>query len=717
MFSKTSGIYENERSGLERLVHLEYFKATGELGFEINAGIKIHAPKSHPQKSLRLYTRSEYGDNEINYKIFDEKDIDVFKRLILRNGSNDSQPGGGTHFKDGMYHQLFGSADNNNNFSAYRPVHVYINGLYWGIYNLRERQDRYYTKQNIGTENVDLLEWTAYASPTYLRAIEGDFNEFSTVESFVKSNDMSIDANYAIIEQNVNIKNFVDYHLFEIFCGNRDWYNNNVKWVKPKGAGAKWEWMLWDIEYGLGTYKNYDHGQPPWRAVLYAYFRGGWPWSTTGAYTYFLRNLLDNQKFRNYFTNRYADLMNTTLREENFLAKIQETKDLLAPDFNKQISRWGLSMSTWNNAIDYLNYYVSNRPDYARYNLKYYILNKFSDSTYADSTFTIYVDVMPQGAGKIKINTITPTDYPFDGIYFNSVPIQVTAIPNAGYQFSHWSDQNMTKDWFEHLMSEDYTVTAFFEDEESSIVNDVVINEISYNQHASWETGDWIELKNTSNNPISLTGWKIGDEENEHITTIIGSPTIPANGYLIIAQDKTLFQSFHPGVTNVIDGLSFGLASGGDAVRLYNQTETLVDEVVFDNKAPWPIKADGLGPTLELDRSSIHNSNPLNWFTYNGEYGTPGEINHLKSGVDEIHNQEISIAPNPFNNQIVIKQNSLSGTWRISNLQGQMIEEGTIQGKQQTLSLTHLNLAEGTYLFMLKTDDKMIVQPITKLNR
>lgn len=714
-FFGASGIYDNENSGLEKEIHVEYFKPTGELAFEVNAGIKIHSAKGHPQKSFRLYTRSEYGDNEINYKIFDDKDVDVFKRLILRNGSNDSQPSGLTHFKDGMYHQLFGSAGKRNHYAAYRPVHVYLNGNYWGIYNLRERQDRYYAKYNIGDENVDMLEKTM-DTPSRLNAIEGTFDEYNELDNFVKNNDMSIQANYEIVKQNVNIQNYVDYMIFGVFCGNRDWYENNTKWMKPKAPGHKWEWMMWDIEYGLGTYKNYDHGQPNWAAIYYARTRGGWPYSGTWKNTYFFRNLLDNKEFRDYFSTRYADLLNTTLKEENILAKINETKQLLAPDFDKQIARWGLSNSTWESAISYLEYYVSERPYYARKNLNEKVLNLYSDSLFADSIQTIHLDVQPFGAGKIKINTIHPEAYPWNGKYFNSIPVQVTAIPNPGYQFSHWSEDTIDADWFSHMLLEDASFTAFFEAEEAANINDIVINEISYNQHASWETGDWIELKNASNNAINLENWYILDEDNSHKYTL-PAKTIAANGYIVIATDSLILQTYHPAVSNLASGLSFGLASGGDAIRLYDSNNQLIDAVYYDNKSPWPLDADGKGPTLELDRNTNQNSIAANWFTYLGEYGTPGAINHLRTGIDDIESTTLSVAPNPFNNYIQIYGATQNSTWTITNLQGQLIATGIIDTKSFGLDLTLYNMPNGTYLLQVESENERTVLPITKLNR
>jgi hypothetical protein len=88
-FWGSSGIYQNPYSGIEKPIHFEYFTQSGEPGFNINLGVKIHSPDNRQQKSLRLYARSQYGENEINYKLFDDLDITTFKRLILRNGGND----------------------------------------------------------------------------------------------------------------------------------------------------------------------------------------------------------------------------------------------------------------------------------------------------------------------------------------------------------------------------------------------------------------------------------------------------------------------------------------------------------------------------------------------------------------------------------------------------------------------------------------------------
>ncbi len=106
-----SGIYDNRFTGLEKPIHIEYFNSAGVLQFEIDGGVKNHAPDNRPQQSLRLYARSNYGDTYINHPIFEDKNLPWYKRLILRNGANDGQQLARTHFRDGMAHRIFSEID------------------------------------------------------------------------------------------------------------------------------------------------------------------------------------------------------------------------------------------------------------------------------------------------------------------------------------------------------------------------------------------------------------------------------------------------------------------------------------------------------------------------------------------------------------------------------------------------------------------------------
>jgi hypothetical protein len=193
--------------------------------------------------------------------------------------------------------------------------------------------------------------------------------------------------------------------------------------------------------------------------------------------------------------------------------------------------------------------------------------------------------------------------------------------------------------------------------------------------------------------------------------------TIGASGYLVIATDSLTLQSYHPAVANLANGLSFGLASGGDAVRLYDNTDNLIDAVYYDNKAPWPFNADGKGPTLELDRNTNENSIPTNWFTYTGEYGTPGTVNHFRTGTDDLNAAQLKVSPNPFNNYIQIFGAEPNSIWIITNLQGQLVTSGTVNSSNYGIDLTASNIPNGTYLLKIETNTERTILPITKINR
>ncbi|MCD4746165.1 MAG: chitobiase/beta-hexosaminidase C-terminal domain-containing protein, partial [Bacteroidales bacterium] len=124
-FWGSSGIYSNPNNGLEKPIHIEYIKNSGELGFSINAGVKIHSPDTRGQKSLRFYIRSQYGIDKLNYKLFDDKNISGFKRFILRNGGNDGLELGKSQIRDPLIHILYKQCTPSNAMASYKPVTVF----------------------------------------------------------------------------------------------------------------------------------------------------------------------------------------------------------------------------------------------------------------------------------------------------------------------------------------------------------------------------------------------------------------------------------------------------------------------------------------------------------------------------------------------------------------------------------------------------------------
>lgn len=469
----SNGIYEHYSSGEEKPIHFEYFEAGGAPGFNLNAGIKIHAPDSRSQKSLAIYARAEYGENEINYKIFEEKDIDIFKRLILRNGGNDGAELGKTQIRDVFTHKIYQQINPDYAASAYRPVHVYINGSYWGIYNLREKQDENYIVENYGldADKIDFLEYD-YQEPGIRRTLAGNWNDFDNLKNFVTNNDMSVEANYNVMSDWMDMDNFIDYQITEIFVGNADWCNNNIKFWRPKAAENKWKWVLWDTDYALGTYRETPVGKPDFNFFNMAMTWGGWG---NDDYTWLLRNLMNNEGFKYQFISRSHDLLNTVFKPSNTISQFDDMANRIRLDIHNQFDRWGKNISTWEDDLQYTRSYMEQRPGFYCDHLA----EKLGFSTVLHE---ITVDISNTEMGLVQLNSIlidentpgiNPSPYPWTGNYFEDIPVHAKAIPKSGSRFVCWEGINTSTD--EEItiqLTDNANLTAIFERNESGVDDD-----------------------------------------------------------------------------------------------------------------------------------------------------------------------------------------------------------------------------------------------------
>ncbi len=156
----------------------------------------------------------------------------------------------------------------------------------------------------------------------------------------------------------------------------------------------------------------------------------------------------------------------------------------------------------------------------------------------------------------------------------------------------------------------------------------VVINEIMY--HSAIDENEWFELYNAGQIPVDLSGWVYKDDNDDHRFLIPDGTILHADGYVVIALDAALVTQLY-GITNVIDGVTFNLGNGGDAVRIFDPDGQLIDSVQYDDEAPWPSEADGNGPSLELIEAIRDNGLFINWLPSDesAPRGTPGRRNSV----------------------------------------------------------------------------------------
>lgn len=639
-----TGIYDHRRTGEEKPVNFEFYDQNRNERYQSDAGIKIHAPDSKNQQSFRLYAREEYGNKYFRYKFFDQKEINKFKRIILRNAGNDGiQIKNRSHLRDIITQQLYFERNNENAISAFKFVHVFLNGIYWGMYNLRERQDEYYIEENYAFEGeLDLLE-RVFEFPGNRNAISGDWQAYDELRNFINENDLSIAKNYNLVQNLMDIDNFAEYWIFEVFVGNFDWLSNNMRFWKIRNSESKWRWVLWDLDHGLGLpYRNY--GDPAWNTL-------DWSTSTTGdrtgggSNTILIRGLLENESFKNKFINLFADLLNNSFRPENIHRIVDELAFVIEPDVQKSFNKYpSNSYTDWQSAVQSIKDYATDRPGY----VKEHIISKFSLA----GTYPIILQVNNETAGSIKLNTITVSENNWRGEYFLGIPVSITHKAKLGYIFDHWEIDSviLTEDTLQ--VSDSTTILAHFV---VDTIPEIIVNEINYHSADDYDTGDWIEVYNPKVFNLDISGWMIKDKDDGHSFTFPTHTIIESNSYLVIAKELEKFTEYHSNISNVIGGLGFGLDNNSDLIRIYRENSKLIDLVEYKDEEPWPEETDGNGYTLALKEPILDNLNSSSWRSSYKIGGTPGKPNILVASIDQSVVAQLDKFelwqnyPNPFN--------------------------------------------------------------------
>jgi len=343
-----TGNYFQRGSDWERSVFIEFFEPENTLGFRQQVGLRIHGGSSrgHMQKGFRIYARSDYGRRTMDHKLFETRETDSFKRLVLRPFmTSGSQAGSEDYIACVIASRL------DIDWLATRPVVLYINGEYWGTYFLQERFDEHHlaTYYGVPENEVDIIQsWRGQIA-------HGEDVNFHQLYSFIEEHDLSIDANYNTVSDWMDIDNFIDYQLFEIVIANIDWPANNMKLWRHRKDGAKWRWVFHD---GDAAFLQLDHA-----SFDSALTTSHTSWPSNARSTLFLRKLLMNAEFSDKFFDRLEFLLNNELSFVNTSAIWLEIMTRIRDDIVKQYDRFGRpTRSQWLDATYNIHHFLRYRP-------------------------------------------------------------------------------------------------------------------------------------------------------------------------------------------------------------------------------------------------------------------------------------------------------------------------------------------------------------------
>jgi len=485
-FDNDTGIYVwgnnnnyNQRGDeWERPVFFEFFEPDGSMGFAQQLGARIHGgtSRSRPRKSLRMYARSDYGQSWVNYQLFPDKNISQFKRFILRNSGNDWDR---ALFRDAFMQNLV--KDLGIDIQHSRPAIVFINGEYWGIHNIRDRFDARYIETHYGLDQDSFTMMDN--NSVFDSGNEAGVSHYNQMRSFINNPGVASAVNYEHVKTLMDVDNFTDYQIAQIYFRNTDWPGNNLQYWRsfndydpnaPHGLDGRWRWMLFDTDFGFNLDFNYITGHPEGPAhntLSFALQTGNNNWPNPDWSTFLLRRLMVNTTFKTNFINRFADLLNTNFREDVVLAKIDSLEVLYLPEMEEHIHRWRrpVTVSSWQETLASMRSFGQQRPGFMRQ----FIMQQFG----IPGTFQLTLNVNDSDFGTLEVNRtrIIPTTegvssqaYPWSGTYFRTIPVTVTAHPRTGYRFVQWQGaSNSTNPVVTITPSGNTSLTALFEPDDT----------------------------------------------------------------------------------------------------------------------------------------------------------------------------------------------------------------------------------------------------------
>ncbi len=706
LWDNDSGMYVNYEEDIEIPIGIEFFD-NDQQEFQLNAGAEIYggATRSFAQKSLDIKIRSRYGQNELKYRFFESNNRDVFKSFILRNSGNDWTDGSnglGTMFCDGMQQAIIENRMDID-MQSYRPSVVYINGDYWGILNIREKQDDDYIAYYHG-HNPDSLDMIKLGAQDAIEVVDGDTIHFANMISFIESHDMSIDGNYDYIKTQMDVSEFINYQIVGNFITNIDWPHNNNKFYRPKTPNGMWRWMLYDLDFGFNGFKYTSW--PIWTGYTRNMYGKMLDATADKWANEIFINLIDNQNFVNEFVQRYAHLLNTTFTTDRMLGFIYDIRSTIDDEMPRHIVRWSgdggtSSYSAWSNNIYKYEKFAKLRPGYAWQ----HTMDTFG---LIDTTTLVITIVNPQG-GEVYVNDLPLKQDSLCGNYFENIPLRLTAKALPGYTFGGWEeDTTSVNDSLTLKLKKRKKIKAVFEKNNYP----VIINEVCASNNNTYadefdEFDDWIELINISDSAVDLGGLYLTDDFSTPFkwqipTNEPGKTTIEKNGYLLLWLDSEPYEG--------ANHIGFNLSKSGEQIGLVMKDGTLpvfIDSFTFSsqiNDVTYGRFPDG--------------QNSFYYF----EQATPLAQNDTTS-IDIYEHQVIPLAidlyPNPANNYFILRAD-MGNADHLKHVRIDILDiNGSVMRSEEWMlsepkSFDITNLNSGFYFVKIFLENNIIVKKLIK---
>lgn len=425
-----AGLYED----VEFPVHVEYFdkgdRSSGKT-WEIDAGISLMGGWSRleDKKSVAIVMREEYQAGWLKYPLFKARcDSNTkFKGFNLRNNGN-------RFVSDYMEDALGGALleGSSVDYQRSRQVVVFYNGKYYGIHDMRERYNKNYVETNYGIDasSVNFIKHISHE----VTASNGTTAEYEAMLSAINNGDMSVAENYEAAKVLLDMGNFADYMIAEIYYHNGDWPNNNVRAWRAPGTG--WKFMVYDLDHGFDWKWRVDGFTEGTNMFSWIKKGGGGekPCTDAGCFPSLYNSLIKNANFKRLFINHASVMLENYLtgtRADSIAKAMYASMDEgdIDRDMDKYEGRRS-SYGSFDKDGSHLVKWAKERDDIVR--------SEFQSEFGLSGQVTLSIGA--EGNGSVLMEGMTLPGKSYRGKFFGGVDMELTAVPAKGAVFAGWSD-------------------------------------------------------------------------------------------------------------------------------------------------------------------------------------------------------------------------------------------------------------------------------------
>jgi hypothetical protein len=647
LFSASSGIYANSNNSgpaWERPVSAELFFPDGsQEGFQLDCGLRIQGGSSvvnfkSIKLSMRMLFKDDYGYSKLEYKLYPDSPVEQFDTLILDAGLNLTwtHPDHGQRVRAQYVRDQYVS-DIENAMGQPAPhgrfVHVFLNGLYWGMYDLHEKPDHSFSAEYFGGEKEDYDAFKHRNSSDDL--LNGDTIAWEAARA-IAAGDLSDYNRYLDLAEYVDLVNLADYMIANLWAGNTDWAHQNWYASRHRSPEGRFRFYSWDAEHTLKSVSENRIGVSN-------------TWSPAEFYDR-LRNksaewrlLFADRVFKHFFNGGvlYVDPSNPdwdpTQPQRNMPAALYMQRiDEIFTAIQCESARWGdAEINTspnirytrnehWMNELNWvLEDYMPERSQI--------VLNQFrAAGLYPDvdaPVLSIQSGDVPAGTGlrfqrapepnAVIYYTLDGSDPRTPGTGQVSPAAQAYSTPIIINEHTIVTSRVLSNGTWSALNEAVFTVP---QDLANLRISEIMFNPLDGRLY------EFLELHNSGATVLDLSGVSL----DGGVQYIFAPGTFLASGaHLVLVNDPISFSSRYPDVP-VHGAYEGNLANDGESVTLLDAEGAKIETVLFDDTDFWPLGADGFGFSLVRLDGDQDPESPFAWTAGAVLDGTPGEPETLE---------------------------------------------------------------------------------------